>query len=167
MFLACFQTSLRVGFGASALLAALLLVACAPEPSKPPSEIVGTWVTDAPRYEGRHFEVRDDAIVFGTGRFSASLRHSLVSVETEPEPGPDGWIPCVLHYREPDGAVSDLVLSYRVKPRLQLRFEHRKGIWTRLVATRKAADNETAGTSMKTRASATHATGATRGERDV
>jgi hypothetical protein len=119
------------------LLALAFLVGCGPEPTDLPPEILGDWTTDAPSYRNRHFEIRTNAIVFGTGEFSADLRHSLVGSETKP--GSDGWTDCVLRYREPDGGVSDLGISYRTRPREELRFAHRKEVWTRRV-NRKGGD---------------------------
>jgi hypothetical protein len=110
------------------LVLLLSLVGCATEPSDPPTEILGFWATDAPRYRGRYFEIRDDAIVFGTGEFSAAHRHSLVGVETKSRP--DGWSDCQIRYREPDGAVGEVDLSYRITPRKELQFAHRNEIWT-------------------------------------
>jgi hypothetical protein len=124
------RTHCRLGF--SGVLAAILMAllgSCESASTPPPVDILGVWMTDAPRHRDRSFEVREDAVVFGTGRFSAPQLYTLVRVE--PRPDSVGWKVCRLFYRERDGTVSEIDLEYTAQPKPTLRFFDRKEVWFR------------------------------------
>ncbi|MBK7951601.1 MAG: hypothetical protein IPK00_23235 [Deltaproteobacteria bacterium] len=107
-------------------LLALLLTACSPPPMDMPKELLGTWVTDDPRYQERTLVLRPDAVVFGTGPLTTD-RHSLVAVEAlEPN---EGWTPYRFSFRESDAEVATLELAYRVGATPELRLRNRTEIW--------------------------------------
>jgi hypothetical protein len=106
-----------------------VLLACEPALEPPPAELVGTWRTAAPRYRDRVFEIREDAVVFGTGRFSGSRLHLLLGVERD-EPV-DGWDVYRLHYREYDGAITPLEIHLWPGGSGTLRFANRAERWSR------------------------------------
>lgn len=106
-----------------------VLASCASEPAPTPDEILGIWVTDAPRHQDRTFEIRDDAVIFGTGKFSAPRLYLLVGFEPRPEI--TGWQVCTLLYREYDGSIAELDLQYQMRPKPRLRFSNRKEFWIR------------------------------------
>ncbi|MEZ4334366.1 MAG: hypothetical protein R3F35_21650 [Myxococcota bacterium] len=119
----------RAERGGAGLLGLLLIaagVACTPPDATVPSELIGRWVTDAPRYAGRTFELRADAIVFGTGPYSTEF-HALVAIEPlEPS---EGWTPYRLSIRESDAAVGEIEVAHRQGATPELRFRHRNEIW--------------------------------------
>ena len=111
------------------LLVSGLVFGCAPELEPTPSAILGHWSTEATRYRDRSLEIRPDAILFGTGPYSAPRLHILIGVESQPSSDP--WNVCRLSYREDDGTVGQLEISYRDQPRPQIRFANRQEIWIR------------------------------------
>jgi hypothetical protein len=111
------------------LLCLPFLGSCGIDSTSPPTEILGIWSSDAPRYQNRSLEIRDDAVLFGTGKFSAAAWQPLIGVD--PNPDLDGWRACTLRLRETDGAISKLALLYRTTPRPELRFANRQEVWTR------------------------------------
>jgi len=106
-----------------------MLTGCALEPDPVPQEILGIWRTDAPRHRDRTFEIRDDAVIFGTGKFSAPRLHVLVRVEHRDDVG--DWQASMLFYREYDGSIAELELQYQTQPKLRLRFLHHAEFWYR------------------------------------
>ena len=108
----------------------LVFVGCAEELQPPHDDLLGVWKTDAPRYRGRFFEVRSDALVFGTGEFDPSRLLRLVGVIPSDSKATDGegWI---LRYREDDGALIDLEVFVRPGPNARLRFANREEVWRR------------------------------------
>ena len=120
----------RGGFLRILILCGLTLcTACEQESAPTPNEILGVWRTDAPRHVDRTFEIRDDAIVFGTGKFSAPRLHVLLRVESKPDLA--GWKVCTLFYREYDGTIAELDLEYQAQPSPKLRFPNREEFWVR------------------------------------
>lgn len=106
-----------------------LICACEDPPSPPPEQILGGWVTDAPSHRDRTFEIRDDAVVFGTGKWSSSRLHILIGVEERPSV--QNWDVYTIRYREYDGSIGALEVHYRSTPKNMLRFANRQEIWTR------------------------------------
>jgi hypothetical protein len=115
------------------LLGLGLLCACSGEVEPTPSEILGIWTTGADRYADRIFEVREDAVLFGTGRFGAPKLHSIVSSEavaskTVESPGCGAWL---VSYREVGGSVNSIDLTVCDGPEPTLQFANRSEIWRR------------------------------------
>lgn len=103
-----------------------------------PDEILGVWLTDAPSYQGRTFEIRKDMIQFGTGEYSAPAIHSVIGVERMESS--DGSEIFAIHHRESDGTSSQTKVAYRPgnKPSMTaatqptLVFVNRKEVWKRM-----------------------------------
>jgi hypothetical protein len=108
------------------MLLGALVAACTPPDATVPTELLGKWMTDDSRYAGRTFELRSDAIVFGTGPYSTDF-HALVAVEPlEPS---EGWTPYRFSIRESDAAIGEIEVAYRRGATPELRFRHRSEIW--------------------------------------
>lgn len=107
-----------------------LSMSCGSGPTTPPAEILGRWVTDAPRHRDRIFEIRDDVVIFGTGKFSGPRLFTLIRVE--PRPDQAGWKVCRLFCREDDGTVGEIALRYKTEPKPMLRFSDRAEFWFRI-----------------------------------
>ena len=114
-----------------ALLACLLATGGCGQGLEPPDDqLLGVWTTDAARYQGRFFEVRPDAIVFGTGAYSPARLHRLIGVAPAPSKASDGQ-GFRLRYREDDGALVDVEVFVRSGVQAQLRFANREEVWRR------------------------------------
>lgn len=64
------------------------LAACSSRKTEPlPGDLIGVWTTDTPRYRDRYLELREDAIVFGTGggKFETYRIVDVYSVRKGPE----------------------------------------------------------------------------------
>jgi len=107
-----------------------LSTGCESGSKTPPAEIIGQWITDAPRHRDRIFEIRSDVVLFGTGKFSGPRLYSLIRVE--PRPDHAGWKACRLFYREDDGSVGEIALRYKTEPTPMLRFASRDEFWFRI-----------------------------------
>jgi len=111
------------------LITLWLMGGCEAPPSPPPPQILGDWVSEAPRYRDRTFEIRDDAVVFGTGKWSGSRLHILIGVEEQPSV--QSWNVYTIQYREYDGSIGALEIHHRSTPKQMLRFANRQEIWIR------------------------------------
>ena len=58
--------------------------ACEPESETLPSEMLQTWHSDAPRYRGRSFELRDNWVIYGIGGARSNL-HPMEHVARQEE----------------------------------------------------------------------------------
>lgn len=107
-------------------LVPILALACSKSTEPMPSQLVGTWVTDAPEYAGRSLTIRSDSIVFGTSELSGD-RHSLIGVETlEPV---EGWATYRVSFRELDAETAFVDVGFRMGTTPELRLRHRSEIW--------------------------------------
>jgi len=73
-----------------------------------PSEIMGRWTTDSPRYKDASMEIEKDFIVFRNGDYT--IRHRITAFEVE-EKG-DGPVNRIF-YEEPEGGESSLSFFIR------------------------------------------------------
>lgn len=106
----------------------LLAVACGAAPSPLPDELLGSWETSQPGYAGRVFEIRKDRILFGTSALRSSA-HPLERIERRPDQADQRAYR--LHFREHDGELAELELTYHPgPPQPWIRFARRKEIWT-------------------------------------
>jgi hypothetical protein len=64
----------------------MLWIGCSDASDPIPAELLQVWTTDNPAYQGRSFELRDDAVVFGTGPYSFAM-HFIEHVEANPVDG--------------------------------------------------------------------------------
>ena len=121
----------RLRAGALALVVLFTAVSCG-EPKMPvPDEIRGHWRSDHVRYRDRTFEIRENAVLFGTGEFSAAALHRIVTVEPVQRRGAtdeQGWR---LVYSDHDGGTDAMELVYRAEPAPGLRFANREDWWRR------------------------------------
>ena len=111
----------------TALLVVAFLSGCEAESASTPDGILGIWVTDAPTHQDRTFEVREDAVIFGTGKFSAPRFYLVTRVELHPDSAQ--WKACTLFYREYDGSIAEMRLQYQTIPSPRLRFQNRDESW--------------------------------------
>ena len=89
------------------------------------------WRSDHERYRDRTFEIREDAVLFGTGEFKAAAFHSIVGVEPiarNDEPGVKSWR---VIYRDADDGTDSMELVFREHPAPRLRFASREDWWRR------------------------------------
>jgi hypothetical protein len=64
-----------------------MVLGCAPqEPSEVPEKLVGVWITDDPRYEGRFLKLEPRKIHFGLGGDQAT-ENPIIDVEELPGEG--------------------------------------------------------------------------------
>jgi hypothetical protein len=103
-----------------------LLLACARQ--QVPAELIDVWRTRAPGYEDRFLEVRPEAILFGTGGGTSSGFY-LDRVEVEPDDG--DRLRCTLHYRLPEGEVTQVQLAFEPGPPATLRVGNLDEAWHR------------------------------------
>ncbi len=95
-----------------------------------PDELVGVWKTSAPNYADRYFELKKDAIIFGTGKGSASVNAILKVEEVREEK--EKVVLYVIHYTNEGG--KDYLLSFYYDPTDagRIRFKNQMQIeWTR------------------------------------
>ncbi len=103
-----------------------LLATCSGRLEPIPSELVGTWTTDAPGYADRYLEISGRGLSFGTGDGRADW-NSLRGARVEPQ---DDRTLYVLLYDSVDGAPGELSIAYL--PELDaIRLAHRSAVWTR------------------------------------
>lgn len=113
--------------GASLIVALVVLTACSKPPAEVPKALLGTWVTDAPTHADRVFIVRPDALVFGTGAYSAKDAYAIDAVE--PLTPSDGWTPFRISIRELDTEITRIEVAHRRGATPELRFLNRPEIW--------------------------------------
>lgn len=112
-----------------ATMSSALLVACATEEPVPvPDELIGVWVTDDVRYEGRFLKLEAQKIHFGLGGDQAS-ENPIINVETTLE---DGTSIYRIHYLSPEGLEYSQTLYY--EPRSgEMRYKNRPSvIWKKV-----------------------------------
>ena len=99
-----------------------------------PAALIHVWRTDAPAYQDRHLEIREDLIVFGTGYGTADV-HTIVDVDSEPADAKGRRY--TLHYRNDDGTRMQLRVVLSPGPPESLRIEHTDEVWHRDTAASK------------------------------
>jgi len=118
-----------------ALFVALAFLAgCGARVENVPSELIGTWETDAPEYAHRYLEISPVQLVFGTGR--GSERHRLRGIRLDPALGGAGGTGYALVYEAPGGQLGELPLIHSPDTG-SIRLAYRSEVWSR---TREAGE---------------------------
>ena len=112
-------------------LAALVALAagCSDPPEPVPTELLGTWRSTHERYRDRTFEIREDAVLFGTGEHKAPAFHRIVTAEHLEESAGGATQKWRLVYRDKDSGTDSIELVYRDKPKRSVRFANRRDWW--------------------------------------
>jgi len=97
-------------------------------PLEVPATLVGTWTTDAPRYQDRHLSITPTTIAFGTGPLTVDV-HTLSDVEVTPDP--EGGTRYTLLFRESNGAEATLELLVPPETTNTLEIANRDEVWRR------------------------------------
>jgi hypothetical protein len=113
---------------AAALLG--LLVACSGSSRTVPLEILGTWRSSSATHADRYLELRDRAVIFGTGKYTMEMRAVEWARSDDAEP-PERGREHRVAYRNDQGEILDLRLLHDVGPPETLRFVNHKDVWTR------------------------------------
>jgi hypothetical protein len=93
-----------------------------------PSELQGRWITSAPKYEDRYFEIQAGHLIWGLADWELD-KHPVEKIESQAE-GKER-IHYWLHYTETAGYPIALeILLWRGEP-AKLRFANRPEVWTR------------------------------------
>ena len=110
-------------------LAAVLLLACGPKVEDGvPTELQGRWITSAPKYRDRYFEIQPDNLIWGLADWELEA-HPIEKVESQRQ-GSDKtryW----LHYTESAGYQTALEILLRPGKQPKFRFANRPEEWTR------------------------------------
>ena len=110
------------------LLMLSMLLACGTVQETLPAELLGTWTTEDPSYEGRFMQIFKDQISFGTGE-GQPIPNEIIAVSTEYE---DDSAICTIDYQEPGGDEYRLLLRYRFSED-DVRLANRSRVtWTRV-----------------------------------
>jgi hypothetical protein len=114
--------------GAAGLLLGLI-TACGPQTlDVSPSELNERWVTDAPGYEGRYFEIRFDSLEWGMGETQLA-RHAIEEIEVVPQGG--GRPPAYrFRYVGSEGDADVLVVHLASPNPRRIRLGSRTEVWT-------------------------------------
>jgi hypothetical protein len=115
---------LRLG---AVLACGFAVCACEPESETLPSEMLQIWHSDAPRYQGRSFELRSDWVVYGTGGAGSAL-HQLEHVASEAIS--DGGRLYTIRYKADDGENTVVQLRHYPGPKMRLIFANHDEVWT-------------------------------------
>lgn len=125
------------------LLTALSLVAIGtpgctqPEPAEIPEELIGVWVTDDQRYEGRFLKLEARTIHFGIGGDQAT-ENPIIDVETIQEEGTSIYR---IHYLSPEGLEYSQTLNYDPESE-EIRYKNRPSVvWKRVEIEIEAAES--------------------------
>lgn len=104
-----------------------MLIACGGRPGKLdaiPQQLRGYWITDAPQYEDRGFQLDANGVVFytGDGTFRAER---LQSIDTTSQ---GGGVLYELRYRSAEGPLYYFDFLYRQQPEPTIRFKNQQSI---------------------------------------
>ena len=108
------------------LACSFAVCACEPQSEALPSEMLQVWVSDAPRYRDRHFELRDDWVIFGNGNTGSNI-HMVEHVASEPNP--EGGRLYTIRYRAEDGTTTAVQVIHHPSPRATLKFVNHDEVW--------------------------------------
>lgn len=118
--------------GLAVAVVAISLLACGSNlEDGVPSELQGRWITSAPKYDGRYFEIRADQLIWGLADWELD-KHPVEKIESRPD-GTE-WIRYWLHYTETAGYPNALEILLRRGDPAELRFANRPEVWTRAVS---------------------------------
>jgi len=115
------------------------LVGCAAqEPGQVPDELIGVWVTDDHRYQGRFLKLEARTIHFGVGEDQAS-ENPIIDVETIQEGGTSIYR---IRYLSPEGLEYTQSLYYEPKNG-KIRYKNRPSVvWRRIDIEIEAAESD-------------------------
>ncbi len=118
------------------------LVGCAAqEPGQVPDELIGVWVTDDLRYQGRFLKLEPRTIHFGMGGDQAS-ENPIIDVETIQEEGTSIYR---IRYLSPEGLEYTQSLYYEPKSE-EIRYKNRPSVvWKRVEIEIEAAESARSG----------------------
>ena len=89
------------------VLVCLIASSCG-APEGPPEAILGQWVTSAPAYKGKYFEVRPDTLTIETGSFEGLSVYSITRFVTEEGAGGPSY---TIEYIDEYGETGSMRLS--------------------------------------------------------
>jgi hypothetical protein len=98
---------------------------------EPPPHLLGRWVTTAPAYQGRYFEVRPQTLTIET-KTGPTFVYSVLRFEIDRSAG---RLADVVHYRDRDPESEPLELRLvraATGDDSRLRIEHHPEVWTRV-----------------------------------
>lgn len=120
----------KIGLTAAALL--LLLVAIGGHQNNAnllPTDLVGFWTTDEPRYQGRFLELYRVYVIVGAGPQEAPRIETVDSVETQQE---SDHILYTISSTDLSGVRDKMTLLYTPKNGGEIRFRHLENlVWKR------------------------------------
>ena len=116
----------------SGLLALWLCSACAPEPEKAPSYLVGVWETHAEGYTDQHMFIDQGRIGFGTSALAAD-GYVITKIDESHETGKTLF---VISYQDAEQAKFQLAFFYDPAGGGRITFKNQDHLtWTKRVAT--------------------------------
>jgi hypothetical protein len=110
-----------------ALACCFVLSACEPASETLPAEMLQAWHSDAPGYEYRSFELRDDWVIFGTGLANSDM-FKLEHVQSEADSA--GGRRYTIRYTTMDGESVAVEIIHRPGPHTTLKFANHNEVWT-------------------------------------
>ncbi|MFQ5801538.1 MAG: hypothetical protein ACE5JQ_01415 [Candidatus Methylomirabilales bacterium] len=105
------------------------IVGCQPATEKTiPDDLLGVWKTSEPKYADRFFEIKKDALIFGTGGDNTDI-YSVASVEQAHD---DVGLLYNIHYLNLEGQQYTFSIYYAPTNDGVIRFKNQKHFtWTR------------------------------------
>lgn len=113
----------------AALSLALWMIGCADEPEPWPKQLTGRWVTEAPGYEGRYFELGPTMLTIET-KVGLTLVQNVDRLEMEESPR--GEPVYVVHYFDREGAPLRFQLLKRADDFSRVQLLNRSQVWERV-----------------------------------
>jgi len=114
------------------LVAALTLLACLGCSKNRynliPSQLAGSWTTDAPRYNGRFLELYQAFVIVGEGPEHPPSVQMVDKVMTHPE---QNDLTLTLYSSDLEGSHYELTLQFSPANHGEIRFPHQKEVWKR------------------------------------
>jgi len=108
------------------VLFSLVIFSCGSGENTMPDELIGIWMTPAPKYEECFFELTPKMVVYGSGHFFEHLDiNYLLRVEKNQKKTHTLY---TIHYENAEGQKLKLELFYLQKKGGRIRFKHQKKI---------------------------------------
>ena len=107
----------------------LLLFVCSCRQPVVPSELIGTWQTSDPRYQGKILQIDDKFVVVGLGEELVPKVERIVRIESRRE-GP--FTTYVIDSKDQEGKREKITVQYTPKNGGELRLSNpRQVLWTK------------------------------------